>query len=158
VSETTAESGTWCYAVWTMGPSNRYELAAVARILHPGTHANAAERIGFVAAIAPVPGVRVRLAWTTPGDPALALVRVRRLESGCPYKPRTFDDPDWTTLRTFPGTPGATSLDDVDQTPSGSSWCYVLEFRIAHARPVVPPYLVVVDVPIGPGSGAAAAQ
>jgi hypothetical protein len=116
------EPGRWCYAVWTLGPANRWRRAAQAGIVHPGL-ARLSDRIGLHAVLAPAPGVRVRVAWTTPHEPTLATVELRRLAGACPQGIIGFSgDP----VGAAPTTPGPAAVDDTDTSTSGGTWCYTL--------------------------------
>ncbi len=116
------EPGRWCYAVWTLGPANRWRRSAEARIVHPGL-APLADRIGLRAVLAPAPGVRVRVAWTTPHDPTLATVELWRLAGACPKGITGYSGEPIGAAST---TPGPAAVDDTDTSTSGGTWCYTL--------------------------------
>jgi hypothetical protein len=141
--------GLWCYAVWTLGPANRWRRAAQARIVHPGL-AQIGSRIGLHAVLAPAPGVRVRVAWTTPRDPTLGAVELRRLAAECPAE-TAIDAGD--TIAAASTMPGATSVDDTDTSLSGGTWCYTLLMTPAgtEAQPISA-QLEVAGVPAPPNS------
>ncbi len=117
--------GRTCYAVWAMGPDDRYLEGATAVVEHPGTASDAA-RIGLVAQVAPAPEVAVRLTWVNPSDPGLGDVRIRSASGPCPASSDAFAG---FQSGTVPSTAGPASF-DVAFLGEGPS-CFAVEFRRA---------------------------
>lgn len=117
------EAGRVCYAVWTVGPDNRYVKAATVVVDHPGPAPLTAARIGLTAAAAPGPGVAARLTWQNTADPGLTHVHVLRSDAPCPADPT-----DYFGFRagSVAFTPGPASFDDA--APLTGPTCYRLSF------------------------------
>ena len=132
--------GRWCYAVFAMGPEGRYARARTIKVVHPGRDLSAA-RIGLAATVAPAPGVRVRLSWTTPAAPAYESVGVERASGPCPADPDQFAG---TRVADAATTAGPAVADDADAQTPGGTWCYGVRFREAGFQ--MQPALVLLQV------------
>lgn len=114
-------AGRTCWAVWTVGPQNRYLRAATVVVDYPGP-ATGASRIALTAA--PAAGVDARLTWTNPDEPVTA-VTVLASSGPCPADPSGFSGGSVAELGFVPG-PAA--FDIPPGTLAGTS-CLALSFR-----------------------------
>ena len=119
-------SGRTCYAVWAVGPDDRYLDGVSATVDHPGTASDTA-RIGLVAQAAPSPDVAARLTWNNPTDQGLGDVRILSSNGPCPAAAAEFFG---AFAGTVPSTPGPATFDHVTFAPDGPR-CYAVEFRRA---------------------------
>jgi hypothetical protein len=142
------DPGHWCYAVWTLGPSNRYTRAATAGV-QIGPRPALATSLGLSATATLVPSVivvggstpQVALHFTLPATPAVTAIRVERIAGTCPA-------PGTTVLGALVGEPAPTPgqitvTDSADLSPG--AWCYAVDIQLADRD--LDPALVQVEVP-----------
>jgi hypothetical protein len=141
------DPGTWCYAVWTIGPSGRYTRSANATV-RIGKPPAAASSLGLSASAAltgdVVPGAtvpEVSLHFRLPDSPPILSVRVEREPGACPAVASDFSG---ELITAPPVTPGdVTYVDNYQLTPG--AWCYAVRVEIADRE--LDPGLVQVEVP-----------
>jgi hypothetical protein len=146
------EPGTFCYAVWTIGPAGRYTRSANA-VLHIGQAPAAATSLALTATTTltgdVVPGSivpEVSLRYRIPDSPPVETVRVERTPGACPA---TATDFSGELISAPPTTPGdVTTIDNYQLTPG--SWCYAVLLGLADRD--LDPALVQVVVPAPPAA------
>jgi hypothetical protein len=141
------DPGTWCYAVWTIGPDGRYTRSANASV-RIGKPPAAASSLALSASSAltgdVVPGAtvpEVSLHFTLPATPPILTVRIERAPGACPAVATDFTGELITAPAVTPG--DVTYVDNYQLTPG--PWCYAVKIGIADRE--LDPGLVQVEVP-----------
>ncbi|HEY1480528.1 MAG TPA: matrixin family metalloprotease [Gaiellales bacterium] len=144
------DPGTWCYSVWTLGPSGRYTRSANA-VLRIGQAPPAATSLALTASATltgdVIPGTtvpEVSLHFRIPATPQVDGVRVERAAGACPAKPTAFSGALISAPATTPG--DVTTIDNDSLTPG--LWCYAVRIQLADRD--LDPAIVQVVVPTPP--------